>query len=199
MPYPLFAYSGLVIWTFFSNALTQASNSLVENNSLLKKVYFPRVIIPFSVVVTSLLDFLISLPLLLILGIYFGFGLNLNFFLMLPLILIILFLSVSGLGMALAAINVKFRDVRYILPFFIQTGLFVTPIIYPLEVITDFRYWILLLNPLTGVVEFWRQLISGGADLGWGLLLLSTFEAFLIFAVGLIIFKRTESFFADIV
>lgn len=199
IPYPLFSYAGLIVWLFFSNALSSSSNSLIDNNALLKKVYFPRVLIPFSSILTASLDFFVSLPLLFALGAYFGLFPNPWLILYFPVLFLILFLTISGLGMGLSAVNVKYRDVRYILPFFIQTALFLTPVIYPLGVIYDYRRYLLALNPLTGVIETWRSLVTGNSAIDLPLLGISFFLSIVIFILGLLYFKNTEAFFADIV
>lgn len=199
IPYPLFSYAGLVIWLFFSNSLVAASNSLVENSNMLKKVYFPRLLLPFSAILTAVVDFFISLPLLFIICLFFGFFPSPLLLLYFPLLLLIILLTVSGVGMFLSSVNLKYRDVRYILPFFIQIGLFLTPVIYPLSVISDYRKWVLMLNPLSGVIEIWRQLITGNSQIDLNLLFASLIFSIVIFTFGLIYFKKTELFFADIV
>jgi len=153
LPYSLFVLCGLVFWGFFSNTLTHASSSLIENEGIIKKVYFPRLIIPLSAVVTSFIDFLISFSMLLIFMIYLGKTPSLLFA---PVLIIGVFtaaIGASGLGLLLSSFNVKYRDVRYILPFFIQTMLFLTPVIYPTALVRPSNRLIMALNPMTGVIE----------------------------------------------
>lgn len=198
LPYPLFVLAGLVIWNFFANGLTSSSQSLVGNQSILQKVYFPRLIIPISAIITAGIDFVITLIILLLACLFYGYYPNPLIFLLFPILLTILLLTISGLGMFLASLNVKYRDVRYALPFFIQTGLFVTPVIYPLSIIYDYRKWLLMLNPLTGIIETFRVLITGKGMVDYPLILLSLIISIIIFAFGLFYFRKTESYFADI-
>ena len=134
VPYPVFAFAGLSVWTFFSNALSQASNSLVANQAMVKKVYFPRIFIPLGAIGAMLLDLFLSLMLLAVLMIYYHVPLTTKIFL-LPLFAFGSLLAASGLGMTLSALNVSFRDVKYVVPFLVQMGIFVTPVIYPMRYI----------------------------------------------------------------
>ncbi len=197
LPYPLFVFSGLIIWNFFANGLSSSSQSLVIHEGLVKKAYFPRIILPLSAVITTGVDLLIILPVFFAAILFFGYLPHLTSLLFLPILFIILFLTTSGLGLLLSAINVKYRDVRFILPFFIQIGLFLSPVIYPISAIYDLRKWVLILNPLTGVIEVSRQLISG-ALINWFQLGLSFFIALLVFLVGFYYFRKTENLFADL-
>lgn len=199
LPYPLFAYIGLMFWTFFSNALTLSGTSIVGMSGVIKKVYFPRIIIPLSSVLTAGVDFLVSLIPLVILLIYYRILPNSAIVIFFPIGLLVVFLASSGLGMFLAALNVRYRDVTFIIPFFIQIGIFLTPVIYPLSVIFDYRKWMLMLNPLTGVIENFRYLVSGGQKFDFNLFLISFGVSLITFAFGLFVFKKTESEFADIV
>lgn len=198
MPYELFVFIGLVFWIFFSGALTGASNSMIENINIIKKIYFPREILPISAVVTSLVDFSISFVAVLIMAFYFGFRPSLNLVIILPISLIIASLSASGIGFFLASINVKYRDVRYILPFFIQMMLFLTPVIYPSATVRDSFRGLFALNPMTGVIESMRTTISGSSGVDFNTLAISTVAAIILFIVGLSYFRSTENFFADI-
>lgn len=197
LPYPLFVYIGLAIWTFFSNALNNASMSLISYEAMIKKVYFPRIIIPLSTILTALVDFGVTMFFLCLLIIYFGVVPNWINFIFLPLILIILLMTTSGLSLFTSAFNVKYRDVRYILPFFIQIGLFVSPVIYPTSVLFDYRKWLLYINPLTGVIESSRSIIAG-TTINLPLLGIATIVSLLLFLIGLLYFSRTEKYFADI-
>ncbi|MFH1997542.1 MAG: ABC transporter permease [Patescibacteria group bacterium] len=198
VPYPIFVYIGLLLWQFFSTSLSQASNSLVANKEIITKVYFPRLILPISSILTGLVDFLIASGILVGLMFYYNYIPNLIGLLILPLLLLISFLASIGLGLFLAAINVKYRDVRYALPFLIQMLLFVTPVIYPVSIIGKYS-WILAINPMTGVIQAARAAILGNAPIDWTLLLISTVTCLLLFIVGLVYFKKTEKIFADIV
>lgn len=197
VPYALFAYAGLLPWTFFSNALNNSSNSLVGNSALITKVYFPRMIIPLSVVCAGLFDFLIAFVLLIFLMIFYGVGFSPNF-LMLPFLTVLIAVWTMSLGMWTAALNVKFRDVRYALPFFIQLLLFVTPIIYPLNFISEKWRWILMINPLTAIVESFRAAIFGN-PFDITLILVSVFIIFAVFLYSIYTFRQLERSFADVI
>lgn len=198
LPYPLFVLTGLIIWNFFSNGLTNASNSLVANQSMLQKVYFPRIIIPISSIITAGFDFLISLVVLALACIYFGAFPSLTIIFMLPLLLLILFIATVGLGMLAASMNVKYRDIRYALPFFIQISLFLSPVIYPLSAIYDYRKYLIALNPLSGIIVNFRQLFIPGASIDFLLFGVSAAVSVAIFVIGLAYFRKTEYVFADI-
>lgn len=198
LPYPLFVLVGLVFWTFFSGALTQASSSFLENDNLLKKVYFPKIILPISATITSLVDFSISAILLLIVIIVYRAALSPLLLIIFPLGVFITFLTASGLGLLLSSLNVKYRDVRYILPFFIQLLLFITPVIYPSSIINLQLRYLLALNPMTGVIESIRALISN-LPIDINMLLISMISAVIFFILGLLYFRSTEDFFADII
>lgn len=198
IPYPIFVYIGLLLWQFFSKSLSQASNSLVDNKNIITKVYFPRLILPGSSMTTNFVDFLIASGILVGLMIYYQYVPNLAGLLILPLLLFITFMTAMGMGLLLAAVNVKYRDVRHILPFFIQMLLFVTPVIYPTSILQKYS-WILAINPMTGVIKAARAAILGNAPVDWGLLLISGITCLLLFVIGLIYFKKTEKQFTDII
>lgn len=198
IPYPIFVYVGLLLWQFFSVSLTQASNSLVANKDIITKVYFPRLILPISSVITNFVDFFIASAILIGLMFYYHYSPVWLGLLILPLLLLITFVVAMGLGLILAAVNVKYRDVRYVLPFFIQILLFVTPVIYPLSILKSY-YWLLALNPMTGVISAARAAILGQTAIDWNLLLISAWLGLLLLAIGLIYFKKTEQYFADVI
>ncbi len=198
IPYPIFVYVGLLLWQFFSLSLSQASNSLVSNKDIITKVYFPRLIMPISSILTNFVDFLIASVILVGLMFYYGYAPNFSGILIIPLLIIITFLIAVGMGLFMAAINVKYRDVRYALPFFIQIMMFVTPVIYPVSMLKNYS-WILALNPMTGVIEAARAAILGTGAVNWNLLLVSGIVCLIVFLGGIIYFKKTEKYFADIV
>lgn len=199
LPYSLFVLCGLVFWGFFSGALTHASNSLVDNENIIKKIYFPRMILPFSAIITSLIDFAVSLFVFLVFAAILGRLPNLMFIPVLFVGLLVASLGASGLGLFLSSFNVKYRDVRYILPFFVQIMLFLTPVIYPTTIVRESNKYIMALNPMTGVIEAVRSTFSVNMQTDWLLLGLSSLSAVIIFIIGLAYFRKTESFFADIV
>jgi lipopolysaccharide transport system permease protein len=196
-PYPLFAFAGLSPWTFFSNSVSASSNSLVANQQLVSKIYFPRVFIPLGSIAALLVDLCFSLVVLFGLMIKYHWSLTYHA-LLLPIFLVAAFLSASGIGLALSAFNVSFRDVKYTVPFLIQMGLFVTPVIYPLRYIPARWQPLIGLNPMTGVVLGFRSALLGSpAD--WGLIRLSLLMSVVLFIGGLLIFRRMESRFADVI
>lgn len=197
LPYPLFALIGLTIWGFFSSGVISASNSLISNSSIITKVYFPKIIVPISAIITASVDFIITLLLLVAAILFYGYFPSILSLLILPIIMLIMLLTISGFGLLAAALNIQFRDVRFLLPFFIQIGLYVTPVIYPLSVIYDYRKWLLMLNPMTGVVETARAIVQG-TSLNWQLISISLIMAIVSFLIGLCVFRKTEGLFVDI-
>ena len=197
IPYPLFALAGLVPWTFFSNAINSSGNSLVGNSNLITKVYFPRIIIPLAATVSGLLDLAVSFTLLFILIAYYGASFSISI-LMLPVLVFLTLSLAAGVGIWMSALNVKYRDVRYAIPFLIQIGMFVTPVIYPSSLIPEKWSWLIKLNPLTGIIEGYRSAIFG-LPFDWlGLGASSvTILALLIFSMSS--FNRMERSFADVV
>ena len=197
IPYPIFAYAGLLPWTFFSSAVTNSGNSLVGNSNLITKVYFPRMIIPMASVGSGLVDFAIAFGLLLILMIYYGVGFHLSM-IMLPVLVLLTSVLAMGVGMIFSALNVKFRDIRHALPFFIQLGLFISPIIYPPTIVPEQYRWVLAFNPLTGIIEGFRSAIFG-REFDWFSLGISAIITFAILFYAAFMFKRMEKSFADII
>lgn len=197
LPYPIFAYAGLIPWIFFSNALTNSGNSLVLNSNLITKVYFPRMVIPISAVASGLLDFLITFGFLVIMMVYYRIGLTINI-LMLPIVVVLILLLAIGIGMYLAALNVKYRDVRYALPFLIQLGMFITPIFYPTSLVPKELRWLLLLNPLSGLIEAFRNACFG-TPFDWISIGLSMVFTFFILIFTTYNFRKMEDKFSDLI
>jgi len=198
VPYPIFVYVGLLFWQFFSTALSETSNSLVSNQSIITKVYFPRLILPVSGVITKFVDFLIATVILVGLMFYYGYMPHISGLIIIPLLLLITFMASIGLGLFLASINVKYRDVRYALPFFIQIMLFLTPVIYPASIAGKYSY-LLAINPMMGVIQSARAAILGTAPLNWLLINMSLWGTLALFIFGIYVFKKTERYFADII
>lgn len=196
-PYPLFALAGLAPWTFFSTAVSQSSNSLVSNQQLVSKIYFPRVFIPLGSVGALLLDLGLSLILLALLMVHYRWPVSLNL-LWLPVFVVAAVMATSGVGLALSAFNVSFRDVKYAVPFLIQMGIFVTPVIYPIRYIPGSWKILMGLNPMTGVVLGFRYAILGTPS-PWPVMGLSLAVCVVLFISGLLIFRRMERRFADII
>lgn len=198
VPYPIFIYTGLLFWQFFSGALTETSGVLVANQSIITKVYFPRLVLPLSAVATRLVDFLVASVILVGMMIYFGYKPHLLGLITLPLLLLIAFMASVGGGLFLAAVNVKYRDVRFVLPFFIQLLLFLTPVIYPASIAGKYA-WILAINPMTGVIQSARAALLGTAPLNGTLILMSFLSSFVLLVIGTVYFKKVERYFADII
>jgi homopolymeric O-antigen transport system permease protein len=197
VPYPLFAYSGLVLWTFFSGAILNSGNSLVGNAHLITKVYFPRLIIPLASILARLVDCAVALIILLGLMIYFRIGISPGI-LMVPILILLLALLALGLGMWTSAVNVKYRDVTIALPVFIQLWMFVSPVVYPLGLVP--QRWRLLysLNPLVGIIEGFRAALFN-KSLNWSALIVSTIITVALLLYAGYAFKSREKTFADII
>ena len=198
IPYPIFVYVGLLIWQFFSSALSETSNCLISNQSIITKVYFPRLILPLASTLTKLVDFAVASVILVGLMAYYHYTPNIWGLLILPLLLLISFMAAVSVGLFLTSINVKYRDVRYALPYFIQIMLFLTPVIYPPSIAGKYS-WILAINPMTGVIKAARSALLGGAPINWELLGISGITCFILLVFGVIYFKKTERYFADVV
>lgn len=199
IPYPIFVFVGLLFWNFFSQSITNASNSLVASQEIVKKIYFPKIILPASSIIVTLIDFAIAAVILVGLMIYFKFTPQPISILIIPLLIIITYFSSLGLGLFLAALNVKYRDVRYVVPIFIQTLLFLTPVIYPVSIASEKVQWLLMLNPMSGVIENARAVILNQTPMQWESLAISLSISILMVLIGLIYFKKTEKYFADII
>ncbi len=199
LQYSLFVLIGLVFWNYFSSILSHASDSMVSNENIIKKIYFPKIILPLSAVITSLVDFSISFVLLLIVSMLQGVVPRVDILYLLPLCIVLTIITSIGLGLLLASINVKYRDVRYILPFFTQILLFLTPVIYPLSIVSDRNKLIMALNPMTTVVETMRCAFSTTYICSLNLLSISIVSGVFILLIGLWFFYKNEQFFADIV
>lgn len=198
VPYPIFSYSGLLIWTYFSNALTQSGNSLVGNANLLSKVYMPRIFIPTAPCLAGIVDYGIAMSILALMMIYYKIVPGIAI-LLLPFIMLMTFLLASGIGYWLSSICVKYRDVRYILPFFIQLMMFVSPVIYPADIVGINLQWLLYLNPLTGIINAHRACILGHTSVDFVGLGISAILTIVIFGSGILYLKHTEKYFADLV
>lgn len=199
IPYPLFAISGLIIWNIFSSGLSSAGNSMITNANIIKKIYFPRLIIPISAILVSLFDFMITFIIFIIMLFYYNISLNILFLPLLLLSVAIATIATLGLGVLLAALNIKYRDFRYIIPFMIQALLFVTPVIYPTIIITNvFLKYTLAINPLYAAVEIFRFSIFH-THLELPLIGISISSCILFFIIGLFYFRKTETYFADLV
>ncbi len=201
IPYPLFAYSVLMPWTFFANALTTSSNSLVVSSGLITKVYFPRLIMPAAAMLAGLVDFAFSFVLLIVLMLWYQVPVTMKV-LLLPLLLLMIIALALGVGTWLSALHVRFRDVRYIVPFLIQFWMYATPIIYPASIVPERFRVIYELNPLVGIIEGFRvALLSGlnGATYPWRALAISGLVTLGALIYAMYDFRRMERGFADVI
>jgi lipopolysaccharide transport system permease protein len=198
VPYPIFAYSGLVIWYYFSGALTQSSSSVLNNSHLLTKVYFPRILLPLSFCLVGIVDYLIATAMLLVLMVFFGI-MPTAWLLLLFIPFIMAVLLASGLGFWLSAVSAKYRDVKYITPFFVQLLLFVTPIIYPSTSIPPSLHWIITINPLAPIIEAQRAFVLGTGITNWAPLGFSLLISLAFFFFGVFYFAHRERQMADVI
>lgn len=201
LPYPVFALCGMVAWTYFSFVMNQSGNSIIGAQEMVKKIYFPRLVIPLSKAVVGLVDFCIALVLLLMLILFYDVSVSLNI-LMLPFFIILTILSALAAGIWLSALSIRFRDFQHVTPFLVQVGLYATPIAYPGEVVigtlSDAGVFLFYLNPMTGIAEGFRWSI-----LGYGTLHSASFISYamvlILFVSALIYFKKVERIMADVV
>lgn len=198
VPYPIFAYAALVPWTFFANALSQAGNSLLEHERMITKIYFPRLLLPMAAVLSGLLDFAISFSILIGMMIWYGLTPTLGV-LLVPFFILTATLTALGVGVWLSALNVQYRDVRYVIPFLVQFWLFSTPIAYPSSLVPEKWQFLYGLNPMVGVVEGFRWALLGTSNISPVLVLASLFTMFVVLMSGLYYFRRMEETFADVV
>jgi lipopolysaccharide transport system permease protein len=198
LPYPVFSYAALVPWTFFANALTQASNSLVVSANMVKKIYFPRLALPIATVLAGVVDFVLAFVVLLGMMLYYGLVPTINV-LWLPFFLLLALVTSLGVGLWLSAMNVQFRDVRYTVPFLTQAWLFLTPIAYPSSLLAEPWRTLYGLNPMAGVVEGFRWALLGTDTAPGPMLLVSSLMALSLFVSGAFYFRRMEQSFADVV
>lgn len=198
LPYPLFSFCALLPWQMFSHALTQSSNSLVTEQRLISKVYFPRLLVPLASVSSATVDFAVAFVMLLVMmawyGVYPGWAV-----LALPFFILLALASALAVGVWLSALNVHYRDFRYTIPFLTQLWMFLTPVAYPSSLVPERWRWLYGLNPMAGVVEGFRWALLGNASVSVPLLSASVVAVLVLLAGGLVFFRRTERTFADIV
>lgn len=204
LPAPIFYFVGLMFWNLFSSGLNSSANSMVSNADIIKKIYFPRLIIPFSGVLVALFDFLMTMIPFIGLLLFYQFSatkltISLDILYLIPAALTLTVITTIGLGCTLAAWNVKYRDFRYIVPFMTQFLLFVTPVIYPVTMFENIPFikYLLAVNPMTGVILLSRNSF-GSESLPMDLIAISTFSAICLFIFGLYTFRKMEAYFADI-
>jgi len=196
-PYALFVYAGLVPWTFFTNAVSLSGNSLIGSEQMIRKTYFPRLFLPLAMILALGLDMLISFGFIAVLMLHYHWPVTMNLAL-LPVLAFGTFLVAGGLGLFLSALNVRYRDVKYVIPFFTQMAFFLTPVIYPIRYVPGKLKVFLALNPMAGIVEGFRYSLLGSAvswPLVWGSLGISA----VLFIAGLYFFRRVERNFSDLI
>ena len=197
IPYPLFAFAGLVPWTFFANAITASGNSLVGSSNLITKVYFPRLIVPAAAMLAGLVDFALAFLLFIVLMIYYGVVPTAHV-LFLPVLILMTGLFALGVGTWFAALNVKYRDVRFALPFLIQLWLFVSSVILPSSALGPKWRWLLMLNPMSGIIEGYRSALFG-LPFDWAAIGIAAAITVVVLIYAIFSFARVERSFADII
>jgi len=199
MPYPLFAYSGLILWGLFSSGISSASESMIANSNIIKKVYFPRIIVPAASIIVALFDFMMTLIVYVLMIFYYGLNIGFLKFSGLLLLGILITSGASfGIGLIIASATIKYRDFRYVLPFFLQAVFFISPVVYPLSLYSSAPLkFILSLNPLAGAINLIRSALSDNAA-DWSLTAYSALVTFLILIAGLTLFRRMESQYSDL-
>jgi lipopolysaccharide transport system permease protein len=198
-PYQVFAFSALVPWTYFASVLNNASGSLGSNPSLITKIYFPRLAMPLSYIVAGLVDFAIGMALLLLMLRWYGLTPAVLSVAVIPLLLLVMMLTALGIGSWLAALNVKYRDVRHAIPFVLQIAMYASPIVYPMSVIPEPYRWVYMLNPMTGVIEGFRAVLLRTGAVDWQAIGVSLLVASLVCLTGVSYFRQKERMFADVV
>jgi lipopolysaccharide transport system permease protein len=197
LPYPVFVFSGLLLWNTFSTGLTNSANSMVNNASIIKKIYFPRLVIPVSSILVALFDFLMAFILFVPILIFYQQPVSVAALWSWPVAIIVTLIATLGPGTLLAALNVKYRDFRYVIPFLVQVLFFLTPVIYPVSILKyPLLQYIIVLSPMYAAIELFRYPLTG-AELHTTFIMLSFGSTAIILFLGLIYFKRTEDFFAD--
>ncbi|GMQ81793.1 MAG: ABC transporter permease [Rhodothermia bacterium] len=196
-PYPIFVFAGLLPWTFFANSISASAESIVGASTLITRVYFPRLIIPLASVCTALVDFAIAFFILLILMLFYGVGWSLNL-LLAPVLIIALGFTALGVGTMLAALNVSYRDFRYLVPFGVQFWMFASPVVYPSSMIPEKWRWLYHINPVAGIIDGFRAVFLG-SPLDWTTVSTSMLASVVIFLIGVMMFDRAERRFADVI
>jgi len=198
VPYSVFSLAGLVAWTYFATAFAGASNSLVASSHLITKVYFPRLVIPFAPVLAGLVDFAIAFAVLLMMMAFFGIVPQLSALLVLPVLVIVMMLTAAGVGCWLAALNIQYRDVKYVVPFLVQVWMYASPIVYPMSIVPERYRSIYALNPMAGVIEGFRGVLLGTQGVSASVIGISFSAALVLFVSGALYFRSMERIFADV-
>ena len=199
VPYAIFVYTALIYWNYFSVAMPAVSNSMLDNESIIKKVYFPRLIIPISMAVTPAIDFFFSFLVLFLVMWYFHFVPSFIGVLLVPMFLIVAFMASMGMGLILAALNVRYRDVKHILVFFMLLLFYVTPIIYSINIVPARFRWLVLSNPMAGIIMTGRTSLLHSGHNNWIAFGASILVSVILLIIGLFAFKKSERDFADLI
>tara|TARA_B100001245_G_scaffold233809_1_gene218231 strand:- start:693 stop:1529 length:837 start_codon:yes stop_codon:yes gene_type:complete len=197
-PYAIFSYVALVPWTYFSNALTDSTTSLVQNSALITKVYFPRIILPLSAILSKLIDFAIALILVIVLLVWYKTVPNVGVA-VIPLLVLLMILTAAGLGIWLASLAIQYRDIKYALTFIIQMLMFASPVVYPLNMVPERYQFLYSLNPMVGVIEGFRSAFLATNPMPWNLIGSGFCVAIALLVAGTFYFRRNEESFADVV
>ncbi len=201
IPYPIFSYAALIPWTYFANTLNASGTSLITNTSVFTKVYFPRLIIPLTPVISKLADFAISFAILIILMFYYGYYPTIKLFI-LPLLIIIMMVATAGLGCWLSALAIQYRDVKFGITFAVPLLMYAAPVVFPASLILqkfgEKAYLLYGLYPMTGVIEGFRAAVIYNRSIPWNLIGMSALGACILFSIGFIVFRKLESRFADV-
>lgn len=200
LPYAVYVYSGLMLWGIFSNGIQTAGNSMVTNANIIKKIYFPRLIIPLSSILVAIFDFIMTLIPFVLLLFYYKIEIDaIRLVTLLPLSLFIIVLTTVGTGCFLSALNVKYRDFRFVIPFLVQFSLYTSPIIYKLDSISNTTIkFFLSINPISVAIDIYRSAFDPTAIIDYAFVSIGTGIAFTLFAIGIYYFRKTESYFADL-
>jgi lipopolysaccharide transport system permease protein len=198
VPYSVFSLAALVPWTYFSTALNGASGSLVSNTNLLTKVYFPRLVIPFAPVLAGLVDLGVSFVILMAVMLYYGIVPSVLAAAIVPVLVLSMILTAAGVGCWLAALNIQYRDVKYVTPFLVQVWMYASPVVYPMSLVPGEYQWLYGLNPLVGVIEGFRAVLLGTGPIPTQPIFSSLLVALVLFVSGALYFRRTERVFADV-
>jgi lipopolysaccharide transport system permease protein len=198
VPYSVFSLAAMVPWTYFSTALAGSGNSLVSSTSLITKVYFPRLVIPFAPVIAGLVDFAIGFAILLVFMFSYGIIPGISSLVVVPVLLAVTVLTAAGAGCWFAALNIQYRDVKYVIPFLVQVWMYASPIVYPMSIVPTKYRAIYALNPIAGVVEGFRSSLLGTNAIAWHTIWISLGAGLALFISGAVYFRRTEHVFADV-
>jgi lipopolysaccharide transport system permease protein len=199
VPYSVFSLAALVPWTYFSVALSNSSSSLVSSANLITKIYFPRLVIPLSPVLAGLVDFAIAFVILLVTMLVFGILPMASALLVVPVALLITVMTAAGVGCWMSALNLQYRDVKYVVPFLVQVWMYSSPIVYPMSIVPERFHTLYAINPMTGAIEGFRAALLGTTAVPWPVIGLSMISASVLFVTGALYFRRTERVFADVV